>query len=543
MSSEPSQHVLMGGHKGAMEWLDRFLNLLPPAPASPLPLITAPVLNGFLTRAGHMLANKHSTEFKKNLDLIRDDVIKRLDEGAIGKPSATRLAKTVEGGFAYFQTTLPSKSLAELYYGASGGGSSSHPRSFGSAATTSTNPFGGPAATTFSQPTISNPFGAKQDTVTSPFGNSLNSTTSNPFGTTSATSTPPNPFGGGQSNPSPFTSGGSQNNPSGSSNDSMMVNDPAPSPFGSSFASSQNNEPPKPFGGLPFSGASTLDTGMSLSNGDATTTAQFGGQPSGSPFGTGAASTSTNPSQFGPATTTPFGSPTPFGNPAPAPTPFGAATAPFGSGSTTPFGSGVAPAPSPFGQPTASFQSPFGQLAPSPSPFTKSATASNTMGTLAASPSPFSSVFGQPAPSPSPFGQTAPAPSPFGLSAPSPSPFGQSAPAPTPFGQAAPTPSPFGQIAPSQSPFGQTAPAPTPFGQSTPTPSPFSQTTPFGGGSTQFGGTAQTTGAGGRELCRYFARGNCIYGANCRYSHELPPGSNSFSSGASSSTPFGGPRR
>jgi hypothetical protein len=56
MASEPSSHGLMGGHEGAVKWLKRFLALLPAAPQAPLPLITAPVLDAFLTGAGHMLA-------------------------------------------------------------------------------------------------------------------------------------------------------------------------------------------------------------------------------------------------------------------------------------------------------------------------------------------------------------------------------------------------------------------------------------------------------------------------------------------------------
>ena len=44
MSSDPSDNGLVGGHGGAVNWLARFLSDLPPAPASPLPLITAPVL-------------------------------------------------------------------------------------------------------------------------------------------------------------------------------------------------------------------------------------------------------------------------------------------------------------------------------------------------------------------------------------------------------------------------------------------------------------------------------------------------------------------
>jgi hypothetical protein len=65
-----------------------------------------------------MLANKHPDEFKVHLDTIMNDTIKRLDDGPIGKPSATRLRKFVEGGFSSFKSTLPSRALPELYIGA-----------------------------------------------------------------------------------------------------------------------------------------------------------------------------------------------------------------------------------------------------------------------------------------------------------------------------------------------------------------------------------------------------------------------------------------
>ena len=53
-ASLPSSHNLLGGNQGAVLWLGRFLDLLPPAPTAPLPLITAPVLTAFLQGAGHM---------------------------------------------------------------------------------------------------------------------------------------------------------------------------------------------------------------------------------------------------------------------------------------------------------------------------------------------------------------------------------------------------------------------------------------------------------------------------------------------------------
>lgn len=45
MSSHPSNHLLFGGHGGAIEWLNNFIDLLPPPPEQ-LPLFTASVLDG-----------------------------------------------------------------------------------------------------------------------------------------------------------------------------------------------------------------------------------------------------------------------------------------------------------------------------------------------------------------------------------------------------------------------------------------------------------------------------------------------------------------
>ena len=118
MASTPSSHLLFGGHRGALDWLQRFLKALPPAPTSPLPLFTAPVLTGFLSAAGHMLANKHEEDFKRELSIVVDSVVPRLDDGPIGKPSSIRLSKLLEGGFEAFATKLPSKAMGELYYGA-----------------------------------------------------------------------------------------------------------------------------------------------------------------------------------------------------------------------------------------------------------------------------------------------------------------------------------------------------------------------------------------------------------------------------------------
>jgi hypothetical protein len=92
--------MLMGGQKGAIEWLERFLEHLPPK-LETLPLLTAPLLDAFLTSAGHMLANIYPEDFKKHLNVIMSDILNRLDEG--GAPSTLRLKKLVKGGFDSFR--------------------------------------------------------------------------------------------------------------------------------------------------------------------------------------------------------------------------------------------------------------------------------------------------------------------------------------------------------------------------------------------------------------------------------------------------------
>jgi len=114
MSSHPEEHMLFGGHKGALQWLERFLEQLPEEPGQ-LPLFVAPILHAFLAGAGHMLAHLHTEEFDKLLKLITDDAILRLDEGPIGAPSAHRLKECVEDGMKGFEENLPSKALAHFY--------------------------------------------------------------------------------------------------------------------------------------------------------------------------------------------------------------------------------------------------------------------------------------------------------------------------------------------------------------------------------------------------------------------------------------------
>ncbi|KAL3929842.1 MAG: hypothetical protein SGBAC_012033 [Bacillariaceae sp.] len=114
-ASMPSTHSLLGGHSGAAEWLKRFLESLPPPPTSPLPLLAAPVLHAFLSGAGCMLADKHEDSFKRSLKTISEDILNRLDQGKIGKPSFIRLSKAIEKGYDGFRSFLPPKAIPEMY--------------------------------------------------------------------------------------------------------------------------------------------------------------------------------------------------------------------------------------------------------------------------------------------------------------------------------------------------------------------------------------------------------------------------------------------
>jgi GLE1-like protein/CCCH-type zinc finger len=637
-ASIPSTNVLFGGNLGAVKWLTRFLDLLPPPPTSPLPLLTAPVLAAFLTGAGHMLANKHADAFKKLLDTILKDIVNRLDEGEIGKPFATRLNKVLEGGFEHFRTHLPIKAIPELYFGASG---ESKKHSEGSV-------FGG---------TIGNEDDQEQNaqTASHPFGRQTSQNqAANPFGGGSFGSAPAqNPFGGVSTGAVPSASTSSFGAASTISNSSESPFNP-PSAAAVGFGSPTNAPSSGPFSTTKQQNSSSSPFG-SMSNNAQQQSTPFGASSSSNTGFGSAAVTSSNP--FGSGTNsnpnpTPFGASTassPFGGsnvPAPSPAPFGGAQNNF-AGNPSPFGGGQdnpTANPSPFGGGMASSPSPFsGGMAASPSPFASgnnsasqttfsnqgassfgSAGNSNPFGSSSTNAT--ASPFGANAPSSSPF--SAPASTPFGNTGSTAQPFGstttnaspsafggaQNAPNPSPFSNQNSTPfggggtTPFGSSGGTSTPFGASSGTnPTPFGggYTAPSPSPFSNQTqsPFGASSNtqQFGSGSNTnpsfgsssfagpsgfgsntqqnqgfgSGGGGnkKEPCKFFARGNCRFGANCRYSHDLGPGgsnsafgggssgfggnssgfgganssfggnSSGFGGGFGSNTPFGGPRR
>lgn len=295
MASLPSNHKLLGGHQGALIWLERFLDLLPSPPTKPLPLLTAPVLVAFLTGAGPMLANKFESQFRPLFASIERDVLDRLDDSPVGVPSATRLKKVMEGGFDTMKKNMPAGAIESLYDGKEGSGNASTTLPPAPAQTKTSNPFGQSAVS------VASPFGAAAPSSASPFGQSPapasagfgqaapNTATpfgASPFGQQAPTSTG---FGGastpfGASAPAPAFGGAT----------------PAPSPFGSTQAS-----------------------------------ASSGGFGQSTPFGSSTAA----PSPFGGSAP----APTPFGSSAPAPSPFGAAPAsqgnPFGGAGTSSFGS------------------------------------------------------------------------------------------------------------------------------------------------------------------------------------------------------------
>lgn len=393
LASSPSNHVLLGGNEAAIKWLSRFLALLPAAPESPLPLLTAPVLDAFLTGAGHMLANKHANEFTAYLETILNDVLPRLDVGSIGAPSATRLKKTVAGGFDAFKHQLPSKALADLYYGASG------------TSVQSKAPFSSSGSTTATEtvPALSNPFSAPAkaspfQTATTGFAPSpFVSSTSNPFQNPSAAASSSQPAAASSTASAPFGATSSASTfPFGVS----VPTNPTTSPFGTGFGNSQGNS----------------STGMDDRMDSGTFSANMGLESSKAAYpqigAPGFASQS--------STTTMI---------APAPSPFSQT-----SSSASPFGSSVSNSSPGFSGQLGGAG--FGFAASSSTPFPSSSQASGFSGAMS------TGAFGQTS-SQTPFTQSFTNPAASGSAA-----FGSSL--STPFGQQAP----FGNQLSTSSPFG-----------------------------------------------------------------------------------------
>lgn len=512
MSSHPESHLLFGGHKSAILWLKRFMAMLPPKPQQ-LPLNTAPVLNAFLTGAGHMLANLYADEFKEILNVIATDTILRLDEGSMGAPGAHRLKETIKGGFEGFRQNLPSRALGPLY---NDGGkvppqapmANSSNATFGLLSTPG-NPFVSkptPFATNpFGQTPGANPmeFNGHGNQPSTQFGGIANEANADSGMMDSSTSVGGNAFGG---QPSPFNS-------VPPANSSVFGALPATNTlFGT-----------KPAASTPFGVPQAMQTPFGAA---ASTSSPFGApQTSQSPFGAAASTSMSVGLHSGgapPGNSTPFSSSQsgalPFGSSSlTPPNPFGApqpVTSVFSSTSNSTLFGAPQPVPTPFGAPTAA-QTPFGSITSGPTPFSAN-----------------QKPFGMPTNNPSPFG---------GASNATQNPFGGGMMASSPFAGNAQQSTPFGGS------FGSAGTQPSQFsGNSVQNSSPFSSQSQGPSFSSNFSAPMGTN----KAPCKFFAQGNCRYGENCRFSHDAQPagGGNAggFGFGQRSdfgNSPFGGPRR
>ena len=528
MASQPSDHTMFGGHKGAIQWLQRFIGLLPKAPDT-LPLLTAPVLDAFLVGAGHMMARVFPNEFSPLLNIIAKDIVTRLDEGPIGAPRALRLKIVIEGGFPSFQRNIPPRALSALYYT---GGSEF---SFGSNDVGNQRPpmqaFAVPTTTQSSNSTFSpDPFGGASKTVLNPFGEGVKTTSSSLGGQLGKSS---GPFGG-----TPMTFGGvSQTSKSTFPSPASALGVEPVQTSNIMFAKASN-----PFGGITNLSSTPFVESTPFGGGEQTMSI--------SDIDTLGGVTPVNTLAPGPFGSTPFGvknqvgiSQSQFGNnnnynnqrnssrggeTSKAPCRY-FAQGNCRNGDNCPFSHEV-PSNAARGnqQISNSNHSPFGKqqqqfvAQSNNTPF-------GTQETLSFGGAVNSAPFGQQ--------QTAP----FGASS-NASPFGQHQ--PSPFGNASNSNN-FGQQQQQSGPFGNT-------GTKNSNINPFSGGG-FGGNNNEVGGSYEKNNTfdngGGRQKtpCRFFAQGTCRNGDNCPFSHDSPSGTGSQSGfggqNSGRNDPFGQPRR
>ena len=509
MSSTPSDHSLLAGHKGALVWLNRFLDLLP-SEQSPLPLLTAPVLVAFLTAAGHMLANKFADKFEPMLNFIANDISKRLDTSAIGQPSATRLSKLLSGGMNAMKTELPHGAIRELY--------DSSPTD--SAAANFSQPVGqgqGQSQSSFSQPAFASN-GGFQQSVGQPGGFGISA---QPQDQAPAPSS--NPFGAPQhATPAPFASNNNQVAPFGNTAAptgafGAFGGSATSTPFGDDAATSMNMPPVAPFGNVAAAPFGNTAHNNATSTPFVSNPNPFGASgnapPVASPFG------NTN-SQFGAET-----NPSPFGaSNIAAPAPFGATNV----SAPSPFGMTSAAAPSPFGNtPSVPTQSPFGNTATN-MPF-EAAPANQAAYMPYAGHSNATPFGGNPASQATSmaYGGNSNA-SPFGFSNAAP----QDKRGPCRFFAKGRCKNgdncPFSHVMPGQQGSNTNAPVQSSFGGAGNTSNNPSQ---FGGGgwdNSRVPNNSNSVGGGGNKKgpCRFFAQDKCRFGDDCQFSHDTNSAAN-----------------